>query len=177
MKLSNIEITSDLRITQPAGAAEKDETLDIRFAIDTGSVVDGDFYELLFYNLLNGFVTGETAGPVVTGIKAIYYDQNDQAIAETPAVYLNKVLTETGTELNATASVTIPADSTVVYITKVDLIYISNNNASEEVNLIFTSIQPQKCAFSEEYTTTRDKGVAIPPNSGTTQLYTDFRLY
>jgi hypothetical protein len=177
MKLSNIEITSDLRMTQPAGAAEKDQTLDIQFAVDVGAVADGEFYELLFYNLLNGFVTGEDETGVVTGVKAIYYDQNDQMIAETAAVYLDKVMTETGTELHAVASVDVPEDSTVVYITKVDLIYISNNNSTEESNLIFTSVQPQKCAFAEEYNTDRDKGVAIPPSSGTTRLYTDFKLY
>jgi hypothetical protein len=176
MKLSALEITSELRLTQPATGAESGETLDIRFGIDTGCTVSPEFYELILYNMLNGQVTGED-GAVTTGVKAVYYDASNVMLGESNVVKLDKVITETGTELVAMPTVTL-TDSTVErFVTKVNIYYIANDADVEDAKMIYSSTVPQKTIFAEATGVGAGKGVAIPASGGSAKLTTNFKIY
>jgi len=176
MKLSNLEITSELRVTQPAAGDESGQTIDIKFGIDTGCTVAAEFYELLLYEMLNGRVNGEE-GAVTTGIKAVYYDQTNAVYATSSVVKLDKVMTETGTELVA-EPLANKADSTVTsYITKVELYYVANDADVADDKLIFTSIVPQKTTFAEATGVGTGKGIAIPANAGAVKVGNTFKIF
>lgn len=176
MKLSNLEITSEVRLTQPASGDEYNQTTDIRFGVDAGSTVSSQFYELLMYEMLNGVVNGED-DVVTTGIKTVYYDATDAIIAESNVVPLDKIMTEMGTELVAMNTATKLDSSVTEYLSKVDLIYVANDSGVADEKLIFTSIQPQKTSFAESTGVGTAKGVAIPANGGDATLKATFKLF
>lgn len=176
MKLSNLEITSTLRVTQPGSGSESAQTTDIRFAIDTGCVVAAEFYDLLLYELMNGLVSGES-GVVTTGIKAIYYDETNAVLAQSTVGKLDKVVTESGTEVIAITTAT-KTDSTVEkFITKVDIMYIANDADTEDAKLIFTSPMPQKTTFAEATGIGVGKGVALAASGGDSLLTNTFNIF
>lgn len=163
MRLSNLELTSTFRLTQP-NTSEENQLVDIQFALDGSKAnIPNEFYDLAFYQMLNGFVTGKSETGVDTGIKAVIYDNNGLAIAESAVVMLNKVMTETGTKLTAEASVAVADTTNSVYITKIDLVYVSNDSAAETEQVIFTSAAPVSCAFADDIPGTNPvvKGVEV----------------
>lgn len=176
MKLSNLEITSDLRLTQPNSGLESGQTLDIRFVIDTGSVVSNEFYNLIMYEMLNGVVNGES-GIVNTGVKAVYYDATDAVIATSDVVPLDKITTEAGTELVANTTATKTDTTVTKYVTKVEVYYVANDSGVADDKLIFTSTMPQKTTFAEATGVGVIKGVAIPADGGDTALKASFKLF
>lgn len=176
MKLSALEITSELRVTQPNSGPESGETLDIRFGIDSGCSVAAEFYELILYNMLNGQLSGEDGG-ITTGIKAVYYDASNVILATTNVVKLDKIITETGIELVAAPYANIIDSTAERFITKVDVIYVANDNDVEDDKLIYSSTVPQKTSFAEATGVGTGKGVAIAANGGAAKLTTNFKIY
>ena len=176
MKLSNLEITSEVRFTQPSSGDESGQTLDIKFGIYAGCVVSPEFYELILYEMLNGALNGES-GVVTTGIKTVYYDQTNVVWSTSDTIKLDKVLTETGTELVAVTTAT-KADQTVpYYITKIETYYVANDNDVADDKLIFSSTVPQRAVFAEATGIGTSKGIAIPENEGAVQVLNTFKLF
>jgi hypothetical protein len=178
MKLTNLELTSELRIVQPVGI-EDAQVVDIRFALDgQRATIQPDFYNAVFYQLMNGFVVGSDGTGFITGVKCVAYDNVGTVIGETEPTKLDRVLTEGGTELSCITTVTLPDSSTASYIHRVDVVYVANDNDVETEMTIFSTTSPQYTSFAEDIpsTTPVKRGVEIGANM-TTKLDCSFRMY
>jgi hypothetical protein len=161
MKLSNLDILSTLRLTQPDGA-DVNQVLDLEFSLTNSSaVISNDLLALAFYDMLNGYVTGADGGPVVTGIKFTAYDQTNVMIMESAPVKIDKIVDEANTNL-AVVSETIVSDSSVdKYVAKVTISFVSNKAGVEEEFLILTSTAPATTKFAEVIGAGPAKGVLL----------------
>lgn len=173
MKLSNLEIASTMRFTQP-NVGDENQTLDIEFDVTKGATISNELYALAFYGLMNGYVNGEDEGGVVTGIKFTCYDENDTVVMESVPAKIDMVVDEMYTRLEA-MSETVVVDSTAdVYISKIDISFIANDETVEKESLILESPAPATNVFSEIITGT-DKGILLE-NGNTTNCIGKFIL-
>ncbi len=148
MKLSNLEIGSTMRITQP-DTDDAGQIMDIEFDVTRGATILTDLYELAFYGMLNGYVTGVNGGSANCGFKFVGYDKDGTIVMESGEVKLDRVVDETNTKLIATTETVVSDMTTDVYITKLDIEYVSNDADAGSDNAIMTSNSPAMCAFAE----------------------------
>jgi len=178
MKLTNLELTSELRITQPVGI-EDGQIVDIRFALDgQRAVIQPDFYNVVFYQLMNGFVVGSDSTAFNTGIKCKLYNDVGTVVGETLPTKLDRILTETGTEVSCLSTVTLLDSSIAAYVHRVEVVYVSNDNDVEADMVIFSTTSPQYTSFAEDIPMTSPvkRGVEIGANL-TTKLDCTFKMY
>lgn len=175
MKLSNLEISSSMRLTQP-NVEDENQVLDIEFDVTKNATISNDLYALAFYKMFNGYVTGTDTSSVTTGVKFSFYDENDTIIAESIPAGIDLIIDEYYTRLEA-YSETLIADSTSErYITKIIISFVSNDNETEYESLILTSIAPTTCTFAETIGESTAKGINLA--SGTEILASGmFKLY
>jgi hypothetical protein len=166
MKLSNLDILSTMRLTQPEGA-DANQVLDIEFSLTNNAVISNDFLALAFYEMMNGYVTGKDGGSSVTGIKFAAYDQTNVMIMESEPVKIDKIVDEVNTKLSV-LSETILVDSSVdKYVAKVTVSFVSNNMGTDEEFLIFTSTAPATTKFAEVVGAGPLKGVQLEAGMST----------
>jgi len=175
MKLTNLEISSTMRLTQP-NVGDELQTLDIEFDLTKGAVIDNDLYSLAFYGMLNGYVDGKDDGPVVTGIKISAYDQTNVLVAESVPSKIDMVVDEMYTRLEAKSTTLINDTSTDVYISKIAISYVANDEGVAKESLIFTSPAPATCVFAEVIGVTTKKGILLEAGNETS-MFGKFALF
>ena len=155
MQLKNLDISSFVRITQGE--------FDIEVDVFKNAEVTQEFYALLFFDLMNGNVTGADNPPLITGIKAKIYDTGNNLVSETSVSKLDWFETQTSYVINSeTTSSFNPASD--VYLSKVELIYVANDSGSAREVTITESSSLASSVFA---TTAPDntKGVRIVPGA------------
>ena len=98
-------------------------------------------------------------------------------MASTNVVKLDKIVTETGTELVASPFANVVDSTNERFITKVNVYYVANDSDVEDEKMIFTSTVPQKTTFAEATGVGAGKGVALPANGGAAKLTTNFKIF
>lgn len=170
MKLNNLDISSEIQIAQQDG-------MNIKFDLTRGTVPSTDFYNLIFYQMLNGIVSGVSSGETIkTGISFIFYDQNDEIIYKSYPVHLKKITTERFVELSCVETKTLIKKDCINYLTRVDVVYCSDRASYSEQALIFSSLMPQKTTFAELTDGSIRMGTALPLDCGDINLTCSFVL-
>jgi hypothetical protein len=149
MKLSNLEISATARLTQP-DVGDEDQTLDIEFDVSKGATISNELYALAFYNMLNGYVDGEDGGPVVTGFKFTAYDEAGGVVMESVPAKVDMVVDESYTRLEALSETVSTDTSADVYVAKIGVSYVANDEDVESEFMVLESMAPATCIFSEE---------------------------
>lgn len=169
MKLNNLDVLSTMRITQADGG-ENAQVLDIEFDVTKNATISNDLYNLAFYGMLNGFVTGADGGGVTTGIKFVAYDQNNAMVMQTTPVKLDKVTDEVYTRFQSICTYNKPDTTTDIYISKIEIIYVSNESSVEKLSTVLISTAPATNVFSEDIGTVPPikKGILISGGQSTT---------
>ena len=111
MRLSSLNIVSNMRVIQP-NLPDESQTSDFQFELSRNATISDDFYELVFYKMLNGYVSGIDSGSVHCGFKFVCYDENDAVLFETTLEKLDKYLTEAKTIFDVANEYILP-DATV----------------------------------------------------------------
>ncbi len=159
MKLSNLEVYATMRFTQP-NVGDESQTLDIEFDVTKGAKIDNELYMLAFYGMLNGYVNGED-GVVTTGVKFSFYDESDVLIAESIPSKIDMVVDEMYTRLEATSE-TVITDSTInVYIARIDISFVANDEDVAKESMILTSPAAATNIFSEIIGAGPEKGIML----------------
>ena len=91
MQLTGLEFTSSVRLTQANNALDIDVDL-----LSTSSKIDPNFYSMLFFDMLNGDVTGADGGSVTTGFLCKVYDTAGNLYATTTVQKLDWYQVEKG---------------------------------------------------------------------------------
>ena len=159
MKLSNLEISSLVRMTQPS-AGENGAT-DIEFDGTKGAVISSQLYALAFYNLMNGYVAGKDGGSSVTGFVFTTYDSSNVVMTESAPVKVDMVMDELGTKLVAKAETTAPDTSADAYFTKMTVSFVSNEEGVDKEFLIMETTAPALTKFAQAIGSTGKKGIMV----------------
>ena len=144
MKLSGIDLNGTIRLTQP------NDYMDIEFGLmkNGQSEIKPEFYTLVFFNLMNGNVTGKDGSSFHTGV---YFKIKDIAgnVITTPVVKFDWYEGEQVYYVAADAEVsqTISAD---IRIASVEIYYVANNNDAEDDILIATTNTPAASSFATD---------------------------
>lgn len=150
MKLSGIDMSGKIRFTQDPDLFDKEVDL-----FKTGSaVIYPDFYTLLFFNLMNGDVTGrdDAANSIATGIYFILKDTADSVYTTTGKVKLDWFEDLNYYYVRALIDSTISpsADSRIA---TVDIMYTANDvDATAEKDVLLarsTALSTSKFASSD----------------------------
>ena len=149
MRLSSLNVTSNIRIVQP-NVGDASQTSDFEFELTRNADIPDNFYELVFYKMLNGYLSGIDGGGVNCGFKFVCYDNNDNTLFETTLTRLDKYLTESKKVFEITNEYDLPDATVDVWLKTVDVHFIANNNNVAETYTVLTSSAPQKCSFSEQ---------------------------
>jgi|GEM_PF-6787532 len=155
MQLKNLDISSFIRVTQGE--------FDIEVNTFKNADVTQEFYALLFFDMMNGTVTGADQGGVITGIKAKVYDIDNNIVSETVVSKLDWFETQTSYTINANtvSTVNLAADA---YLSKIELIYVANDSGAEKEVIITTSDSLSNSVFATTAPSS-GKGVRIVPGN------------
>lgn len=158
MQLSGIDLTASIRFQQA------NDALDIKLELaNVGkAIVQTDFYKLLFFDFLNGDVTG-TTGVVTTGLKAIVYDVADVAQVTTNTALFDWYEDETSYICECTMTKSAVPGGTF-YAESVKIHYIADKEGVEQDSLIFTSTAPATSTFATAVA--QDKGIEVLVGNG-----------
>jgi len=143
MKLTGLEFTASMRMTQAGDALDVDMDL-----LSTTTTIDQVFYSTLFFDMLNGDVTGAAGGSSVPGFVIKAYDTDDVLFTTSGVVQLDWYEVETGyiSEALTTKIASVASD---VRLRKIELYYIANEGGADKEVLITTSEEIAKTAFAD----------------------------
>lgn len=168
MQLTGLEFTSSVRLTQANNALDIDVDL-----LTTSSKIDPNFYSMLFFDMLNGDVTGADGGGVTTGFLCKVYDTAGNLYTTTTVQKLDWYQVEKGYISEAISSIT--RTSTDVRLRKMDLFYIANNGGTAKEVMIGTSNLIATSSFASNDVNSIP-GVLVTSTNGDTTLKVTFRF-
>lgn len=168
MKLTGLEFTAGVRLTQANGNVDIDIDL-----LTENNKIDPNFYSTLFFDMLNGEVTGADGSGVTTGFLCKIYDTAGNLFTTTTVTKLDWYQIETGYVSEAITSVT--RTSTDVRLKKIDMYYVANDtNAPKEI-LVSTSTALSKSEFVSNDANSI-AGVLVPAANGDTTIKVTVRF-
>lgn len=162
MNLTGISVTGSIRFTQA------NDVLDIEVDLfKTGQTeFTPQFYTLLFFDLMNGNVTGkdDAGNGITTGISMKVYDVTDNEQVQTAVTKLDwyEGLNEYYVEATTTGSFT-PAND--VRLRRTDILYTSNAGTASREDVIVESLTLEKSNFAST-DTNNNSGVLIQAANG-----------
>ena len=167
MKLLNLNISCDLLVSVP------DDNFSLRLAIDNGVVINSEFYELLFYKLLN-IPHNYTSG----GFFATCLDHKNKVLFQTEPTGIEVVYTETGMEITSTPTMLLPHKSTTDYITQSEITYrLVDEDGNTEESILMVSRVPQKSKLAENTGGLVRKGIALPRYIGDLSVFHKLKVF
>lgn len=158
MQLTGLELTASLRLQKP------DDALDIKLELAAvgKAVIQSDFYKLLFFDFMNGNVTGIT-GTVTTGLKAKVYDVADVKQIETLPAQFDWYEDETNYICECTMTKTQTV-ATTFYAESVKINYVADEEGIASDLYIFNSTAPATSSFAT--VVGPDKGIEVLNTDG-----------
>lgn len=142
MKLTGLELLSSVRLSQAADYI--DIELDL---LNTSTTIDQTFYSMLFFDMLNGDVTGETAGAATPGFLFKIYKTDGTLFSTSAVSQLDWYETETGyvSETMPTFTVAVPTD---MHVRKVEMYYVANDVDVNKEVLMLSSEEINRSNFA-----------------------------
>lgn len=158
MQMKGLDVLSAVRLTQPNDALD----IDVDQLSTNLGVIQNEFYAFLFFDMLNGEVTG--AAPVTTGIKLKLYNVAGAVVVESDAVKLDWYETETA-YISEAAFSKVQALGSDTYISKAVVSYVGNDGGVAKEVDIFESTAFAKSVFASADTSS-NKGILISVSNG-----------
>jgi len=147
MKLSGIDLQGTLRFTQP------NDVMDIEIDLmKTGSSeIKTDFYALVFFDLMNGNITGEddAGAGIQTGISFVLKDAAGNAILTSPVTKLDWYESESAYYVQAIGEVnqTLTND---VRIASAEVYYTANDSGTTKQVMVASTNVPSTTTFATD---------------------------
>lgn len=142
MKLSGLELTSSIRMTQAADALDIELNL-----LSTNTPVDPVFYSTLFFDMLNGDVTGVIGGSATPGFVIKVYNTDNTLFTTSDVATLDWYETENGYISEAITTKT-QAIASNTHIRKIELYYYANESDTNKEVLVASSEEIGRSNFA-----------------------------
>jgi len=160
MQMKGLDVLSTVRLTQP------NDTLDIELdqLTSNSSSIQNEFYATLFFDMLNGTVTGEAGGAANPGLKLKMYDVDGAVVLESPVATLDWYETESNYISEAQLAYTgaLVADT---YIAETEVILVVNDGGSDKEIVVYKSTAFSLSSFASA-DVNGHKGVLISISNG-----------
>lgn len=140
---------------------------DIKFDSIKGVNINNDFLDTILYDSLIGKISTKK-----NGIKISYYDENNTIFMKTNISKFEKIIYENKKAVESKNIIKIKKSNNCKYLTRLEITFTNDNNDI----VIFDSKVPQNSIFSESTGKEIRRGIAIPLNETSVELYNKFKI-
>jgi hypothetical protein len=131
-----------------------DNIFNIKFDSIKSIELNVNFYDLILYQSLNGFISN-----INCGLKILYYDEFDMKLNNYSISNFKKIIHDNKISILNINNINIITSDKLKYITRIEIIFTHNNIDY----ILFNSTIPQLSKFSERILNSKIKyGIALP---------------